>query len=263
MKRFLSIGAALLVGVLGTVFVAAYANSADKRALAGQEAVQVYVVSKPVPAGTTAKKAVEDKLITKELIAKKAVPVDALVDVNGTYGQLVATTALQPGTVVLAPVFASKTSDGVLGIPEGKLAVSVALDDPSRVGSFVTVGSHVAVYDTFNKLESDKTGSTPAGDKLAERHEFTRATRLVLPDVEVLALGAQTGTAKKEDNGDQQQEVDQTSQVLVTLAVTQAEAERIIHVSRTGTMTFALLGPSAAVQYSGGVNDRNMFGVTR
>jgi pilus assembly protein CpaB len=264
-RRALAVIAAILIGIAGTTTVALYARQADARALAGQEAVRVYVVAKEVPAGTTAAEAVEDGLITQELIARKAVPDDALTAVDGGYGQLMATAALQPGSLVLRPSFASRpATQGTLVVPKGQLAVSVALDDPSHVGAFVAVGSKVAIFDTFNVQESDKAGQTPAGDKLADRHEFTRSTRLLLQEVEVLAIGATTDApSSKPDDGEAVVEEPAADQkLLVTVAVSQAEAELLIHGSRTGTLTFALLGPDTKAQPGQGIDDRHLFQVT-
>jgi pilus assembly protein CpaB len=260
----LAVIAAILIGIAGTTTVALYARQADARALAGQQAVRVFVVTKEVPAGTTAEKAVADGLIQQELIARKAVPENALTEVGGGYGQLVATAALQPGSLVLSPSFAAKAAtEGTLGIPQGKFAVSVALDDPSRVGSFVTVGSHVAIFDTFNVTELVDTPEPPKGVKSDDSWD---ATRLILPDIEVLAVGATTvapsGQQKKKDTKDEADAgTASTGQnlVLITVAATQAEAEKLIHVSRTGTLTFALLGPEATAALGSGVDDHHLF----
>ncbi len=264
-RRIIAALAALLIAVVGSVAVVAYAHAADQRALAGQEAVRAYVAEKEVPAGTTAGQAVKDGLIVQELIARKGVPEDALTSVDGQYAQLVATSAIQPGELVLSSRFAARTAaQGALPVPTGLLAVSVALDDPSHVGSFVGVGSKVAVFDTFNVQESFKSSLTPAGDHLQDNHDFTRATRLLLPSVEVLAVDDSTTVKEPSDSKDKPAGIGaaglQPSTTLLTLAVTQDQAQRLVHGSRTGTLTFALLGPDAKTTPGAGVSDRNLFG---
>jgi pilus assembly protein CpaB len=267
-RRIIAAVAALVIAVVGSVAVVAYARAADQRALAGQEAVRVYVAEKEIPAGTTAGQAVQDGLIVQELIARKGVPEDALTDVSADYSQLVATSAIQAGEIVLTTRFAAHgVAQGVLPVPTGLLAVSVALDDPSHVGSFVTVGSKVAVFDTFNIQEAVKSGQTPAGDHLQDNHAYTRATRLLLPSVEVLAVDDSTTVSKPTDSEDKPAGLGaaamQPTTTLLTLAVTQDQAQRLVHGSRTGTLTFALLGPDAHATPGAGVNDRSLFGVTR
>ena len=72
------------------------------------------------------------------------------------------------------------------------MAISVALDDPSHVGPFLTVGSHIAVFDTFNVLSVVGPAATPAGDHLQDQHAYLRSTRVLVPDVVVLAVGSTT-----------------------------------------------------------------------
>jgi pilus assembly protein CpaB len=267
-RRILAAIAALLIAVVGSVAVVAYARAADQRALAGQETVRAYVAEKDVPAGTTAGQAVQDGLIVQELIARKGVPEDALTDVSADYAQLVATSAIQPGEIVLRSRFAAHgVAQGVLPVPTGLLAVSVSLDDPSHVGSFVTVGSKVAVFDTFNIQEAVKSSQTPAGDHLQDNHGFTRATRLLLTSVEVLAVDDSTTVTNPTESKDKPTGLGaaalQPTTTLLTLAVSQDQAQRLVHGSRTGTLTFALLGPDAHVTPGAGVNDRSLFEVAR
>jgi pilus assembly protein CpaB len=269
-KRILAGLAAVLLAVVGTVAVFAYARGADRRALQGQTAIGAYVAVKDVPAGTTAAKAISDGLIVKEMIASKGVPEGALTSVDGSYDNLVATSDLQPGELVLKARFGSvAAADGRLPVPSGKMAISVALDDPSHVGSFVVVGSHIAVFDTFNYIQ--KCGCTaipgistltPTGDHLQDSHEYQRATRVLVPDVTVLAVGGTTvSTSNKSSNSSDVQPASDNSSVttLITLAVTADQAARIIHAERTGTMTFALLGADATPSAGSGVSDKGLF----
>lgn len=271
-RRIIAACVAFLIALTGTVAVVVYVRRADQRALAGQEAVPAFVARGRVPAGMTAGTAVAEGLIVRELIARKAVPPDTLASVDGGYAELVATSPIQPGEIVLRSRFAARgVTTGQLAIPEGKFAVSLVLDDSSRVGPFVTVGSEVAVFDTFNIQGRDVWDTTPAGDHLQDRHEFTRATRLLLPRVEVLAVGSTTTVATGSDDEDKdatdkaaaQQaaagDVTQTTRVLVTVAVTQDQAERLVHVARTGTVTLALLGPDTKAKSGDGVDDRSLF----
>jgi pilus assembly protein CpaB len=262
-KRILVGIAAVVLAAIGTTAVLAYARGADRRALQGQAAISAYVVRKDVPAGTTARKAVDDGLIVKELIASKGVPEGALTSVDGTYEDLVATSDLQSGELVLQSRFGTQAAvDGRLVVPDGKMAISVALDDPSHVGPFLTVGSHIAVFDTFNVLAFSGTAAIPAGDHIQDQHSTIRSTRVLVPDVVVLAVGTTTTKASSDQakNSDVQLASNDTSlSTLVTLAVSQDQATRIIHAERTGTMTFALLGSDGAPTTGVGVDDKHLF----
>jgi pilus assembly protein CpaB len=269
-KRILAGVVAVLLAVVGTVAVFAYARGADRRALQGQTAIGAYVAVKDVPAGTTAAKAISDGLIVKEMIASKGVPEGALTSVDSSYDALVATSDLQPGELVLRTRFGTvAATDGKLAIPNGQMAISVALDDQSHVGSFLTVGSHIAVFDTFNQLEKctchtplPLSVQTPSGDHLQDSHGFQRATRVLVPDVTVLAVGGTTivSSDKSNSSSDMQAAADNSNvTTLITLAVTADQAARIIQAERTGTMTFALLGADAVPTKGSGVNDPGLF----
>ena len=174
-----------------------------------------------------------------------------------------------PGEIVLAERFDDEVAvEGRLVVPEGKLAVTVELTDPAKVGQFLTVGSQITVFDTFNVQEADADDLTPAGDRLQERHEYTRATRVLLPEVEVLAVG-QTTTKQTtndpslaaEQAGAQQQVTTTQTVTLVTVAVDQAQAEKLVHGINTGTLYFALRSGDIDVVVGKGTNDRRLFGV--
>jgi len=255
---------ALVLALVGALGVSSYARSADARALAGQETVTVYVAKRLVPAGTTQADAVDDGLLVPESIARAGVPEGALTTIDQASGPLVATSTIQPGELVLSARFAARAATGgTLAVPSGMLAVSVALDDASHVGPFVTVGTMIAVFDTFNVQESDKSGRSPAGDRLQDRHEYTRATRVLLASTEVLAVGATTAataaSATAEAKTGAATATAQDTLTLFTLAVTPQEAERLVHAGRTGTLTFALLGPDAEVSPGVGTDDRRLF----
>src|SRR4051812_30040901 len=231
--------AALVLAAIGSLAVLTYAQGADRRALQGQEAVSAYVVRKAVPAGTTADQAGKDGLMVRELIARRATPTDALGSVDKAYGSLVATTTLQPGELVLKSRFGTKPADnGLLAVPSGKMAVSVSLDDASHVGSFVVAGSKIAVFDTFS---TEPKGNTPSGTGLQGGDGKGRATRLLLPQVDVIAVGAVTaapaaqGSDAAQAGGTQNvaQQSSSNGTALLTLAVSQDQAEKIIHGSRT------------------------------
>ncbi len=258
--------AALVLAAIGTLAVLTYAQGADRRALQGQQAVSVYVVRKQVPAGTSANQAVKQGLLVRELIARKGVPADALGNVDPAYGSLVATSDLQPGELVLQSRFGTKpTAEGALNVPSGKMAVSVSLDDASHVGSFVVAGSQIAVFDTFNVLKTVTSSNTPSGGQLGG--EGPKATRLLLPQVDVLAVGSVTSAAPSQNSSqgsaDGTQKVSQQTTAggttLLTLAVDQSQAQKLIHGSRTGTLTFTLLGSGSPASPGAGIDDRHLF----
>jgi pilus assembly protein CpaB len=265
MKR--SILAALVAVVLaavGCVAVAAYVRTADKRALAGQKAVQALVVRKKIPAGTTGQ-AIRTGGYTELVIMPAAtVPADALGGIDAPLLAQAVTADQQPRQLLLRGAFdAPAVRSGGLPVPDGTLAVSVSMRVPAQVAGYVLPGSSVAVFDTFTVAEGKGPGQVPAGDGLASSHDANQATRLLLPKVQVLAIGgrgtpgAQVGPQPAPSpSGGQQGD---SASVLVTVAVTQDQAQRIVHSAQTGNLYLALLGNGAEAKPGPGVDNHSLF----
>jgi len=258
-RRVVTITIASLLAVLGTAGVFGYVSQADSRALAGQQAVSVVIADSRIPAGTTAHDAEAAGLIRTDRLPATSVPQDALSSIGADLDALVASGDIMAGMVVLRPMFvpvADFTSG--LDIPDGKIAVTVPVDAPQRVGGAIEAGSKVAVFDTFNVLEGQQV-PTPAGDRLQEQHEYNKATRLLLAGVEVRSVQSVAEVSAKTDQATEDQQRS-TAMALVTFVVTQAEAEKLIHAQQTGTLYLALLGTKSDVAPSAGVDNRSIFG---
>lgn len=261
MKRVLVVLAAVTMALIGSVAVLLYARAADERALAGQETVQVYVSTREVPAGTTAKDAVDRGLLQTALVASKGVPEGALTDVPEEMASQVAMSDIAPGEIVLARRFGVQTNgQTALVVPEGMVAVTVQLSDPGRVGPFLRPGSEIAVYDTFTARDPDNGDFTPSGVGLNGQENSVNATRVLLPKAEVLGVGDVTlqGGQRQERQDDALQQQEQVPTALVTLAVTPLDAQRLVHGAQTGTLYAALLGTGAEIP-AGTVEDRQLF----
>lgn len=231
----------LAVAAGGAVFV--FLMSADTRAMAEQEVAAILVAEQDVPEGTPVSDARQTGLISETTVPADLKPATALDPSDPLTGSLVFVSGLPAGqTVLSAAVGTEVPSTAAIQIPPGQMALSVLLDDPAKVGAFLRPGSRVAVFDTFAVP-----GSADEGDALFE-------TRVLLDDVEVIAIGSATRTdvADAGDGGDW------TAQ-LVTLAVTQEQAERLVHATRTGALHFALLGEETSLTVSDGVNDVTLF----
>ena len=253
MKRLLAVLAAVLLAGLGAVAVLGYAGAADARAVAGQEARTVYVSSQPVPAGTTLGEAVSEELLTKDVFAARSVPNGALMKVGPENEQLVATSAIAAGEIVLASRFgAQQEADTALVVPEGMVAVTVELSDAGRVGTFLRPGSRIAVYDTYLARDPQGGDVSPGGAAQTlgdDRAEEVNATRLVLATADVLAVGDVTLSGRAlgvggEGAGDLAAG-DEVPTTLVTVAATPSDAQRLVHAAQTGALYAGLLGEGA------------------
>jgi pilus assembly protein CpaB len=256
-RRLVAIFAAALVALVGVTAVLLYARGADARAVAAQQPTSVYVVKSIVPAGTTLKDAVQNGLIVKTSVAAVGVPIGALAGVDGSNGGLYATTDIQPGEYVLNDRFGVKAvGEKAIEVPAGMVAVSVQLSDPARVGTFLTPGSKVVLYDTFApvaavaaKASTSSTDAAPSG----------QSTRVLLDDVLIIAMGQASLTPAAAPVAGEEAAPAPVLGALMTVAVTPADATRLVHGIQTGTLYAALRGTDAKIDLSKVVSEASLF----
>ena len=246
-RRIVAIFAAALVALLGVGAVLLYAHGADSRAVASQQPVDVYISKALVPSGTTLKDSVQAGLIVKTSVAAKGAPVGALTSVDGSNGGLFALSDIQPGEYVLADRFGVKpVGTKAIDVPAGQVAVSIALADPNRVGTFLTPGSHVVLFDSYDAPASSGSSETTG-----------TSTRVLLDDVLVIAMGEASLTpAEPADGKDTAAPV---AGALVTVAVTPADAVRLVHGIQTGRLYAALRGNDAKIDLGKVVSQTSLF----
>jgi pilus assembly protein CpaB len=253
-RRVLTIVMAVVLAVLGTVSVLIYVSNADARAVAGQQAVTVLVVDKAIPSGTKASDAKSSLRV--ETLPASSVSTDAIAEITEAEGSLVTSTDLTPGQVILKSMLVpSAQAPGGLVIPDGKVAVTITLCSPETVAGNIRVGSDVAVFGT---VVLGATGDVTAQPNCTGQHKQVGKgignTRVVIPKVRVLAIGPATSTTPKDDSKtsnaalSQGTAAPQNDLTLVTFAVNQDDAERLILLTQTGLPYLALHGPSAQIK---------------
>ncbi len=234
-RRTLLLLAALVVAALGTTGVFLYVNGIDQRAEADYDLVEVLVATTPIAAGTSAQVAQDTaSLELRPFLRKSLEGLPALSDISGIADKV----ALAPNAVgepILESQFGDPGEISSLPIPEGDVAVSVQLGNPARVAGFVGPGSEVAVFYT----------SASGGGE---------STRVLLPRVTVIAAGNTTvvpqGTTPTEE----------IPRTLLTLAVDQSEAQKVVYASQHGELYFALLDKDSKVSSSDpGTTSENLF----
>jgi pilus assembly protein CpaB len=236
----------LIVAAVGTLLVASYAKHSDASAAAAEVKTSVLVAKARIPAGTEAK-ALGKGLTQLVAMPKSTVPADALTDL-ATVPDLVAVSDVFPGQVLVRAGFGPAPNSGGLTIPKGKLAVSVQLGDPQRVAGFVLPGSEVAILDTRPLGGARSIGTQPAVE-----------TRTLFPRVTVIAVGP-TALRPPPSTSNADKATDKAvPAAILTLAVSQGDAERLVQATETGKLYFALLSRDSQTGSSTGVNDGSLF----
>jgi pilus assembly protein CpaB len=254
-RRVLTIVLAVTLALLGTLAVLAYVNQADARAVEGQKAVTVLVADKAIPSGTAAGEAKSS--LRKETLPAASVSSDAVAEITAAQNSLVTSAALSPGQLLLKSMLVPATqATGGLAIPDGKVAVTITLCGPEAVAGNVRAGSEVAVFGT---VVAGGTGDVTAQPNCTGQHKQQIGkgignTRVVVPKLRVLAIGPASSATPQTDAGTTNSALTQgaasaqSAMTLVTVAVNQDDAERLILLTQTGLPYLALLGPSAQIK---------------
>ena len=232
-RRLGLLAVAVVLSLFGAFSLITYARGSDARAAEGQSTVSVLVATKDVPAGT-AVDGLGDAVALRALPGT-AVPAGAMKDLSSLKDRVTAQD-LHAGEVLLPTQFVGRQIAGSLKIPAGKLAMSVQLQDPQRVGDFVLPGSQVAVFVTYSKGAS-------ATDLV---------TRMLLSRVQVIAVGP---TALSTVGGTAPDRTGRTGGLgsggnndptaLLTVAVDALEAAKLVQGTQTGKLYFALLSDTS------------------
>lgn len=213
-SRLVAGAAALVAAILGVVLVISYANGADARAQAGMKPTDVLVVTKPIPQGTPAAN-IGDSVQLKSLPASAVAPT-ALHALDGMSGKVVST-ALQPGEQLLSDRLAdpsSLTAPGTVPVPAGLQEVSFQLGADRAVGGRLQAGDVVGIFLSFDH------GAVSSGGP--------ESTALVYHMVLITNVqGAQTA-----DNSGKPA----TAPLMITAAVTDAQATKIVFAAQFGTI---------------------------
>jgi len=242
-RRSILLTVALIVAALGTTMIVLYVNSIDARAAQGQEQVKVLTATEVIDAGETVAKAqaagkLEKTDVVREDMVEGALTSTASIEDQASLG------AIYPGEQIISSKFGAPGSADTLSIPDDKLAISVELTDPARVAGFVNPGSEVAIF-----VSADPFVMKPDGSK----KELPPYTRLLLPKVQVIGVGTTTVTSKTVTTDEGDKTTEQVPRTILTVAVDQEQAEKVIYGQRNGELSFALLSDKSDVQDKAGV----------
>jgi pilus assembly protein CpaB len=241
-RRRLLLVAAVIVAALGTVLVLLYVRGADSRAEQRFETVDVLRATAPIPAGETIETAAANGKLEMQPVPQAELLPDYQTSIDGLRGQ-VALTTIYPGEQIISDKFGGRAAaDSPLQIPKGQLAISVNLTDPARVAGFVNPGSQVAIF---------LNGTDEADGK--------PYTRLLLDRVTVLGVGSTTPVSTTTTDPAGQQTTEQLPRTLLTLAVDQEDAQRVLFATGNGELAFALLTDNSAVKPGPAVTAQNLF----
>lgn len=242
-RRRILLVVAVVVALLGTALVYLYVRGADARAEERFDTVNALVAVAPIEAGETIDDAATNGKLQLEPVARDYLLPGYQTSVESLSGS-VAVVRILPGEQIVSDKFGSEVESGPGGlvIPKGMLAISVSLTDTGRVAGFVNPGSNVAIF---------LNGTDPNSGQ--------NFTRLLLEEVEVIAVGSTSTTQTTTTTPEGTQTTEQLPQTLLTLALKQADAEKVMLSQTTGELAFAVLTEDSTVNPGPGVTAANLF----
>jgi pilus assembly protein CpaB len=248
-RRSVLLFVAVLIALVGTSLIVLYVQGIDARAAEGQELVEVLVATETIETGETVTKAQEEGKFEKTEV-RRADLVDGSLSSTSSISDLVAVGTIYPGEQLIAKKFGTLGDTESLVIPDDKMAVSVELTDFERVAGFVNPGNEVAVFATA----LDPVALLPDN----KEQKLGSMTRIVLTRVPVLGVGT-TSVTSRTTQGEDGETTEEVARTILTIAVTQEEAERLIQADRTSELNFALLTDDSKVENGPGATLGTIF----
>lgn len=252
-KRIVGILAAVLLAVVGTTLLVKYVQSAKEDAINDEAQVEVVIVTDEIPQGA-AVSAIRDRVTVAEIPQRLLAP-GAITDMTLVDDQLVAAVTLREGEQLLASRLVDERSLVRVDVPAGLQQITLALSPERAVGADLQPGDTVGVLFSFDPFDvsvsgaaatepaqpdSDPTVTTVAPTKTPNMTHFT-LHKVLVTGVQFSQKDSERATVIQTDDIDSTDttisatvEEAPSDEVLVTLAVTAAEAEQLVFAKEFG-----------------------------
>lgn len=253
--------AALLVAIIGTVFLVSYVQNADKRAVAGTETESVYVVQKAIPAGTTADKIAG--MVTKKDVPKLAVADNTITDL-ASLGSKVTAVTLMPGEQLLSSRMVEENAflgPSRVQVPSGLQEITLKLPIERVAGGILKAGDTAGI---FLSLDVAATGTDASAGAKVSKTQQTFHKVLVTAAQYSDGAATQSGTAGDAAGASQVSSTTSTksqgdASYLITIARNSADAERIVFAAEFGKIYLSKEPADAADAGAGTVDAAGLF----
>jgi pilus assembly protein CpaB len=248
-RRAVLLIVAALIAAAGTALVLLYVQGINSRATASQQPVKVLTATAQIePGETMAAAQAAGKVELAEWPRAKVLP-SAVSSAEGLQ-ENVALSTVYAGEQIIPEKFGDVGDQDALGIPKGKMAVSVELTDPARVAGFVNPGSEVAIFVSGEPELIKPDGSTSP---------LPEITKLLLRKVEVVGVGQTTVLSTTKTTAEGEETTEEIPKTILTIAVTQEEAEQVFLSARTGELALALLNDKSITKNSTGTTVGDLY----
>ncbi|MFN3216906.1 MAG: Flp pilus assembly protein CpaB [Acidimicrobiales bacterium] len=272
-RRVIALVAAVLLAGVGTIVLVGFVQSAEERAVAGQELVAVLQVraDATVPQGTKSEDIAQFVEVIQVPLQARAV--GAITDL-AEVAELATAVDLVPGEQLIAARFvapeqveADRREDlprRRVAVPDGMLEVPVRLDAVSALGGIIDVGDTVAIIASFANYTGSAQGTVTVDDQVVAVPDSTdqaggggQATRTLIENALVIEVQADTAPTFADDASGEVV-LAPASNFIVTFALEPNDVERLVFATQYGTLYLAQQTPDD-VGATGIVTIENIF----
>ncbi len=241
-RRRILLVVAVVVALLGTALVFLYVRGSDARAEERFDTVDVLRAVAPIEAGETIDDAAANGKLALQPVARDYLLPNYQTSVESLSGS-VATVRILAGEQIVTDKFGAEAEAqaSALSLSKGEIAISLSLSDTARVAGFINPGSQVAIF---------LNGTDPSG---------AAYSRLLLPKVQVIAVGSTSTTQTTTTSPEGTQTTEELPKTLMTLALNQADAERVLFAQVSGELVFALITDESDVNKGPGTVAGDLF----
>lgn len=214
----------LVAALVGALLVLAYGSNVKDRIAEGKETIPILIANASIEAGATAETLAEVTVL--EDIPREYVASGALGDLDSVEG-LVLAGPVAEGAQLTAAQFAAPQSVTSLQPEKGKVAVAVQVGLSPGVARYLSPGSTVDVFATFETVSSAN---------VDEGKQASNRTKLFLSGIRILAVSVAAAQTEDGDSG----ATTLQNEVIAVLEVTPSQAEHLVNASTLGTLYLAL-----------------------
>ena len=260
-SRGLVVMLALVLATLATAGVFLYSRGVKEDARQGGDLATVVVSKVDISANTDLNNLIRDEMFTTTDVPRDALIDDPITQVSQLRNLRNSVYIFAGEQIPLARVQGGEVPGGLLSIPEGHQAMTVALEAPRAISGALAGGDNVAIYATFNDveitlIEGAGTGagtsflkSVQAAIRAAQAAQASNGsldipkfdtTTVLSPQVEVLRVTRPTTAGV---TGEEEPDQDANANLMVTLAFEPEEAQQFVFALELGQVYLSLIPP--------------------
>lgn len=227
-KRTIALVVAVVLAAVATVALVSYVRGYENRIQEQRELVPVFVAKDTIVKGTTGDVAIERGLIEQIDVTRESKADGAIASLDAIKGKVADVTVFK-GEQIINERFKLPTqlTADVLTVPANRVAMSMEVGVPPGVAQFIQVGDRITI---LAQMTIGRQGTTQ-----------TTRTGVLLHDVEVLQIGKLVRTAPTPGQAVAQAVQVPDGTVLLTLALTIPQAEKLTFAIFNGRLYLTLL----------------------